>query len=136
MNLPELDCYLEWIPFENFKNVTYVTRGGFGKIYSANWAKDLFLTGILKCHYSMLWNNSRSNAKDYNMMVLSYCENGNLRNYYLNNKLDYYPKVKKSKEIVRGLLDIHNTGKVHKNFHSGNVLYYVDNSYISDLVIL
>jgi hypothetical protein len=29
--------FLEWIPFENFQNVTYITRGGFGKIYSANW---------------------------------------------------------------------------------------------------
>src|ERR1051325_8125634 len=28
---------LEWIPFENFQNVTYLTRGGFGKIYSAEW---------------------------------------------------------------------------------------------------
>ena len=28
---------LEWIPFENFENVTYITRGGFGKIYSAKW---------------------------------------------------------------------------------------------------
>ena len=29
--------YLEWIPFEKFQNVTYITRGGFGKIYSAVW---------------------------------------------------------------------------------------------------
>jgi len=28
---------LEWIPFEQFKNVTYITRGGFGKIFSAVW---------------------------------------------------------------------------------------------------
>jgi hypothetical protein len=28
---------LEWIPFENFENVTYLTRGGFSKIYSADW---------------------------------------------------------------------------------------------------
>ena len=28
---------LEWIPFENFQNVTYITKGGFGKIYSAEW---------------------------------------------------------------------------------------------------
>ena len=28
---------LEWIPFENFRDVKYVTRGGFGKIYSAKW---------------------------------------------------------------------------------------------------
>ena len=28
---------LEWIPFENFQEVTYIARGGFGKIYSAKW---------------------------------------------------------------------------------------------------
>ncbi|CAB4439073.1 unnamed protein product [Rhizophagus irregularis] len=28
---------LEWIPYEKFQNVTYITRGGFGKIYSAEW---------------------------------------------------------------------------------------------------
>ena len=31
-----LTC-LEWIPFENFQNITYITKGGFGKIYSAIW---------------------------------------------------------------------------------------------------
>src|SRR5437660_12284079 len=30
---------LEWIPFENFQNVTYITKGGFGKIYSAEWSE-------------------------------------------------------------------------------------------------
>jgi hypothetical protein len=28
---------LEWIPFENFQNITYIAEGGFGKIYSAEW---------------------------------------------------------------------------------------------------
>ena len=28
---------LEWIPFENFQNVSYIAKGGFGKIYSAVW---------------------------------------------------------------------------------------------------
>ena len=32
---------LEWIPFENFQNVTYITRGGFGKIYSADWPEGI-----------------------------------------------------------------------------------------------
>jgi hypothetical protein len=30
---------LEWIPFEKFQNVTYITRGGFSKIYSAEWSE-------------------------------------------------------------------------------------------------
>ena len=28
---------LEWLPFENFQNVSYITKGGFSKIYSAEW---------------------------------------------------------------------------------------------------
>ena len=28
---------LEWVPFEKFQDVTYITRGGFGKIYYAIW---------------------------------------------------------------------------------------------------
>ena len=58
-------------------------------------------------------------------MVLEYCELGNLRNYYLNNKSDYYIKIKTLQQIASGLLDIHNAGKVHKDFHSGNILYDV-----------
>jgi hypothetical protein len=37
-----LKCF-EWIPFEKFQNVTYITRGGFGKIYSAIWPEGYIL---------------------------------------------------------------------------------------------
>ncbi|POG80490.1 kinase-like domain-containing protein [Rhizophagus irregularis DAOM 181602=DAOM 197198] len=67
-------------------------------------------------------------------MVLKYCDSGNFRNYYLNNEPAYYLKLNNLKEIVRGLLDIHNAGKVHKDFHSGNILYSsVGYPLISDL---
>ena len=36
--------YLEWIPFEKFENVTYITRGGFGKIYSAKWPEGCIIS--------------------------------------------------------------------------------------------
>ena len=32
-----LGKFLEWVPFEEFQNVTYITSGGFGKIYLAKW---------------------------------------------------------------------------------------------------
>ena len=35
--------YIEWIPFEKFKNVKYITKGGFGKIYSAEWPEGYIL---------------------------------------------------------------------------------------------
>ena len=65
-----------------------------------------------------------------------YCENGNLRNY-LNQSIDYKVKIRNLYEFAIGLLDIHNAGKIHKDLHSGNVLFL--NSYngiglmISDL---
>ncbi|POG80227.1 kinase-like domain-containing protein [Rhizophagus irregularis DAOM 181602=DAOM 197198] len=146
----------QWIPFENFQNVTYFTRGGFGKIYLAErpegyitgwdienqkWQRgtstkvvlksldnssgiskeflneikshiQIYFWGILQC-YGITQD---PNTKDY-MMVLPYCEDGSLRNYYLNNHKE----------------DIHNAGKVHKDFHSGNLLLYDRAIYISDL---
>ncbi|GBC52556.1 kinase-like domain-containing protein [Rhizophagus irregularis DAOM 181602=DAOM 197198] len=153
--------YLEWIPFENFKDITYITRGGFGKIYSAEWpegyiyswnienqewvrySKKVALKSLdnsscisteflneIKTHLQIYLFNviqcygitQDLNTKDY-MMVLEYCKDGNLRNYYLNNESDYYSKIEELQEIARGLLDIHNAGKVHKDFHSGNILH-------------
>jgi hypothetical protein len=28
---------LEWIPYNRFYNITYIAKGGFGKVYRANW---------------------------------------------------------------------------------------------------
>src|SRR5438034_654819 len=79
----------------------------------------------------MLWNNSRSKYQ----MVLEYYENGNLRNY-LNKSKDYIncgSIIYKLQQIARGILDIHNVGRVHKDLHSGNILFGSIYSYISDL---
>ncbi|GBC41164.2 kinase-like domain-containing protein [Rhizophagus irregularis DAOM 181602=DAOM 197198] len=163
--------YLEWIPFENFKVITYITKGGFGKIYSAEWSEgciyfwdienqkwirhsrkvalksldnsscisaeflneikthlQIYLYNVIQC-YGITQD---PNTKDY-MMVLEYCENGNLRNYYMNNESSYGPKIEELTRIASGLLDIHNAGKIHKDFHSGNILYDMGYPYISDL---
>jgi serine/threonine protein kinase len=73
------------------------------------------------------------------MMVLRYCEHGNLRNY-LNKSIDYETKIKNLYELAGGLLDIHNAEKVHKDLHSGNILFTFNSNntmlnfpYISDL---
>ena len=28
---------LEWIPYDNFYNIEFIAKGGFGKVYRANW---------------------------------------------------------------------------------------------------
>src|SRR5438105_953896 len=75
------------------------------------------------------------NSKDF-MMVLFYCEDGNLRDYLNKSKyyISYGLKISNLFQISRGLLDIHNAGKVHRDFHSGNILFVGKSSiYISDL---
>ncbi|GES88143.1 kinase-like domain-containing protein [Rhizophagus clarus] len=59
------------------------------------------------------------NTNEY-MMVLEYCEAGNLRNYLIKSKeyIDYTLRISKLRKIAGGLLDIHSAGKVHKDFHS------------------
>ncbi|EXX52947.1 Cdc15p [Rhizophagus irregularis DAOM 197198w] len=126
--------YLEWIPFENFKDITYITRGGFewnrgantkvalksldnSSCISTEFLNEIYLYNVIQC-YGITQD---PNTKDY-IMVLEYYGYGNFRNYYLNNELDYYSKIYKLQEIAIGLLDIHNAGKVHKDFHSGNIL--------------
>ena len=39
---------IEWIPFENFQNITYIAKGGFGKIYSAEWPEGFIFWWDIK----------------------------------------------------------------------------------------
>jgi hypothetical protein len=49
------------------------------------------------------------------MMVLRYCKNGNLRNYLSQSEyINLNSKIDKLSEIARGLLNIHNSGKVQR----------------------
>jgi len=68
-------------------------------------------------------------------MVLDYCENGNLRNYLKKSTIDYKSKIKNLSEFAMGILDIHNAEMVHKDLHSGNVLFSSLGNNNNDLVI-
>ncbi|UZO03086.1 uncharacterized protein OCT59_023499 [Rhizophagus irregularis] len=69
------------------------------------------------------------NTKDY-MMVLQYFEGGNLRNILVeDSKLE--TKIKYLFCIIDGLSGIHDAGNIHKDFHSGNILYNNHNDLLS-----
>ena len=44
---------LEWIPYDRFYNIEYVAKGGFGKVYRANWIDG----------YIRKWDNKHQNWK-------------------------------------------------------------------------
>ncbi|UZO10543.1 uncharacterized protein OCT59_002124 [Rhizophagus irregularis] len=143
--------YFEWIPYERFQNITYVAKGGFSKIYSAEWPEghieywdignqqwyrkvkvhlQIYTYNIVQCYGITL----DPNTKDY-IMVLHYCSEGNWRNYINSSKnyIDCKLRIDMFMQIARGLLDIHNAGLIHKDFHSGNILISYRGSFISDL---
>src|ERR1041385_6239394 len=68
------------------------------------------------------------------MMVLYYYTGGNLRNYLNQSKSDYYyERIQLLEFLAMGLLNIHNTGMVHKDFHPGNILLSNNHPSIGDL---
>ena len=42
---------LEWIPYDRFYNIEYIAKGGFGKVYRANWIDG----------YIYYWDNKNQN---------------------------------------------------------------------------
>jgi hypothetical protein len=52
---------LEWISYDRFYNIEYIEKGGFGKVYKANW-----IDGCID-----KWDNKNQNWKRYdeNMFV-------------------------------------------------------------------
>ena len=53
---------LEWISYDRFYDIKYIAKGGFGKVYRANW-----IDGHISC-----WSNYSQNWRRYdqNMFVI------------------------------------------------------------------
>ena len=37
LNANNYDYYIRWIPFDGFKNIEYLAKGGFGEVHKATW---------------------------------------------------------------------------------------------------
>ena len=37
LNAKKYEEVIEWIEYDRFKNIEYITKGGFGKVYKAVW---------------------------------------------------------------------------------------------------
>ncbi|GES97776.1 kinase-like domain-containing protein [Rhizophagus clarus] len=162
LNAPHRTKYLEWIPYENFQNVTYITRGGFGTIYSAEWPEGCISYWDIDNQEWHRYNNCSVALKNSDFLneVKSYLQiysenivqcygitqNPNTKDYMMvlqyyteGNLRDYYLnndtdylKIFNLLRIVTGLLNIHIAEKVHKDIHPGNILINMS-AHISDL---
>ena len=36
------DGIVEWVPYDNLRNIKYLTKGGFSEIYTADWINGIY----------------------------------------------------------------------------------------------
>ncbi|RHZ84252.1 hypothetical protein Glove_84g94 [Diversispora epigaea] len=82
-----------------------------------------------------IYGITKNPTKNEHMIVMKYAEYGSLRNLLNNNfvKLTWKVKYNILSEVLTGLLNLHEMGLMHKDFHSGNIVNQnLTLSYITD----
>ena len=69
------------------------------------------------------------------MMVMHYLPDGSMSQFLKNNynKLSFNDELQRIFYIAKGLKVIHSKGFIHKDLHSGNILNWNSDCYITDL---
>ncbi|RHZ84188.1 hypothetical protein Glove_84g61 [Diversispora epigaea] len=92
---------MEWIPYDRFKDVEQIGKGGFGTIHYARWIDGQIFNWDPEIHSFM--------------MVLYYARDGNLREYLKinSNNNNWRQKLKNLWKLSDNLKDIHELDIVH-----------------------
>ncbi|GBB84539.1 hypothetical protein RclHR1_01110024 [Rhizophagus clarus] len=143
---------LKWIPYNQFKNVKYLNKGGFGTVYKAIWSlEDKDIEVALKClnnlnknldEFLNEWNyhgkcldsvciiNLHGFTKDPEtlnyMVVIEYANKGNLReNLTKLIENSWKQRLFMLYNINLGLYGMHDVNLIHCDLHDGNILNHI-----------
>uniref|UniRef100_U9USF7 Protein kinase domain-containing protein n=1 Tax=Rhizophagus irregularis (strain DAOM 181602 / DAOM 197198 / MUCL 43194) TaxID=747089 RepID=U9USF7_RHIID len=150
------DYIVEWIPYDNLKNIKFLTKGGCSEIYTAVWIdgsyeewdskeKQLKRYGeqnvVLKKSWFEEGKSHLSISKKYSQVVPCYglikdTSDGNyilvmdhmdvnLREYLQqnHNNLKWKERIQIIRNITFSLSEIHQENVIHRDLHSGNILF-------------
>ncbi|GBC04169.1 hypothetical protein RclHR1_05550006 [Rhizophagus clarus] len=143
---------IKWIPYSQFKDVEEITKGGYGIIYKATWLNKnetvilkrfdnskndskYFLSELNSIQHCFFGYDSHiigtygltkdPKLEDY-VIVMKYASEGDLHKYLQKN----FTKITWNKQkplilwqISEGLENIHKKKFMHRDFHSGNILF-------------
>ncbi|RHZ77562.1 hypothetical protein Glove_176g62 [Diversispora epigaea] len=145
---------LEWIPYDRFKDVKQIGKGGFGTIHYARWIGGFIgewdienqqwkrqrnrdgEVGEVEMEIHLKTRDEAASIQFYGitqdpgthsyMMILDYAKDGNLREYLkINfNNINWKQKIRNLWELSLRLMKIHKFDIVHQDFHPGNILSY------------
>ncbi|GBB94496.1 hypothetical protein RclHR1_23680001 [Rhizophagus clarus] len=176
MKTSKPDKIVEWIPYNNLKNIKYLTKGGCSEIYTAEWIDGRYeewdskkqqlkrfgsqivvlkrLENVENANHSWLeeakshlfisnkWSNivkcygltqDPSNG-DYMLVMIKL--DIDLRKYLQqnHNQLTWKERIQIAVYIINALYRIHYENSIHRDLHSGNILFKFGGIFnISDL---
>ncbi|CAG8747865.1 30975_t:CDS:2, partial [Racocetra persica] len=70
--------------------------------------------------------------KETYYLVMEYANNGNLREYLRNNKLEWPEKIPLTSQIAEGMFYLHKIDIIHRDLHTANILIHNEDVKISD----
>ncbi|EXX78502.1 Cdc15p [Rhizophagus irregularis DAOM 197198w] len=138
--------FLEWVPYERFTDIKEIGEGGFAKVFSATWIDgvskyDKQSDGSLKKRepkpgkLKIQWEVTKFEGLEFYgltkdpetkefMIIIQFAEGGNLRSSLSNNfkNILWKEKIELLYDSSLDLRDLHESGYLHKDFHSGNIL--------------
>ncbi|PKY45754.1 kinase-like protein [Rhizophagus irregularis] len=103
--------YIEWIPYDNLKNIKFLTKGGCSEIYTAVW-----IDGSYEEWVSKEKQLKRYGEQNVVLKKLENVENAN-RSWFDEGKSHLYIS-KKYSQVVPCYENV-----IHGDLHSGNILF-------------
>ncbi|RHZ77394.1 hypothetical protein Glove_180g74 [Diversispora epigaea] len=116
------------VALKSLNNSVNITKEFLDEVKTCLYCSGNYL--IVRC----LGITKHSETGNY-MMIMDYGYGGNLRKYLGQNftLFDWYKKLSLARDIAEGLRFIHKRGCVHRDFHSGNIVYNGSWPCITDL---
>ncbi|RGB24703.1 kinase-like domain-containing protein [Rhizophagus diaphanus] len=168
----------EWIPYNNLKNIKYLTKGGYSEIYTAEWIdggycewdsneqqlkrfgeqyvvlkrlenfesanKRWFEEANSHLNISNKWSDAivqcfglTKDPLNGDYMLVMNKLNTDLRKFLQQNhsQLTWKERIQIAANIILAILRVHKENAIHRDLHSGNILFKTINNkfFISDL---
>ncbi|EXX54164.1 uncharacterized protein OCT59_024256 [Rhizophagus irregularis] len=145
--------YFKSYEYKEFDNIQHIGTGGYGKVFRANWknsekqfalksffsldnitmkeiVRELkiqhevdFHDNIIRCYgITKLESENHNNYQ----LVMEYANSGTLRSYLKENfnRLTWDDKYNLAYQLSSAVSHLHNTGIVHRDLHSYNILIH------------
>ncbi|PKY31682.1 kinase-like protein [Rhizophagus irregularis] len=144
---------INWTPYSQFEDVKEMTKGGYGIIHKATWLSNnetvilkrfensknsskYFLNELesyrhcidesLRGHIIKIYGFTRDPESEDYILVMKYASEGDLHKYLqksFKNITWNNQKLRILWQISEGLEHIHKNQFIHRDFHSGNILF-------------